>query len=146
MSEPLWRELAAFWREQAGADSPQYAGALAALGLNLLEQQKPADPGAPGLLRECLLIREKTEPDAWTTFHTQSLLGISLLGQKNYSAAEPLLLSGYAGMKEREGKLRSQGKARLTDSLDRLIQLYDAWDKPDQAAEWRAKLPEPAKP
>ena len=42
-AEPLWRDLAAFWREQAGADSPQHAGQLASLGLNLLEQQKPAD-------------------------------------------------------------------------------------------------------
>ena len=34
------------------------AGQLASLGLNLLEQQKPSD--AELLLRECLLIREKT--------------------------------------------------------------------------------------
>ena len=60
-AEPLWRELAAFWREKAGADSPQYAGQLAALGLNLLEQQKPAD--TEPLLRECLGVHEKTEPD-----------------------------------------------------------------------------------
>ena len=75
-AEPIWRELAAFWREKAGADSTQYAGELASLGQNLLEQQKPAD--AEPLLRECLLIREKTEADAWTTFNTKSLLGGSL--------------------------------------------------------------------
>ena len=58
-------------------------------------------------MRECLLIREKTEPDAWTTFHTKSLLGGSLLGQKNLppDAAEPLLLAGYEGMKAREAKI-----------------------------------------
>ena len=27
-----------------------------------------------------------------------------------------------------------------TEALERLVQLYDAWGKPDQAAEWRAKL------
>ena len=58
--------------------------------------------------RECLLIREKTEPDAWTTFNTKSLLGGSLLGQKNYSGAEPLLLAGYEGMQEREASCRDQ--------------------------------------
>ena len=57
---------------------------------------------AEPLLRECLAIREKTQPDDWTTFNTQSLLGGALLGQKKYADAEPLLLKGYEGMKQRE--------------------------------------------
>ena len=40
---------------------------------------------------------------------------------------------------------RARGPARLTEALERLVQLYDAWEKPDQAAEWRAKLPDAAK-
>ncbi len=28
--------------------------------------------------------------------------------------------------------------------MNPLINLYDAWDKSDEAAEWRATLPEPA--
>lgn len=44
-------------------------------------------------------------------------------------------------MNEREAKIPAQGKPRLTEALERLVQLYDAWGKPDQAAEWRAKLP-----
>jgi eukaryotic-like serine/threonine-protein kinase len=42
-------------------------------------------------------MREKTEPEAWATFRTQSLLGGALLGQKKYAAAEPLLVQGYRG-------------------------------------------------
>ena len=80
-----------------------------------------------------------------TTFHTKSLLGGSLLGQKNYSDAEPLLLAGYEGMKEREAKIPPQGKIRLTEALERLVQLYDAWGKTDEAAEWRKKLAASAK-
>ena len=49
-------------------------------------------------------------------------------------------------MNEFEAKISPQGKPRLTEALERLVQLYDAWGKPDQAAEWRAKLPEAAKP
>jgi hypothetical protein len=135
---PILRELSEYWREAAGADSPQYAGQLASLGLNLLEQQKSVD--AEPILRECLLIREKTEADAWTTFNTKSLLGGSLLGQKNYADAEPLLLAGYEGMKEREAKIPPKGTIFLTEALERIVQLYDAWGKPDQAAEWREKL------
>lgn len=77
----------------------------------------------------------------WTTFHTKSLLGGSLAGQKNYAEAEPLLLSGYEGMREREAKIPPEGKPRLTEALERIVQLYDGWGKPDKAAEWRAKLP-----
>ena len=65
------------------------------------------------------------------------------LGQKNHRGAEPLLLSGYEGMKEREanpGAPGPQGNPRLTEAPERLVQLYGAWGKPDQAAEWRAKL------
>ena len=29
---------------------------------------------------------------------------------------------------------------RITESLERLLQLYDAWGKPAQAAEWKQKL------
>lgn len=53
-------------------------------------------------LRESLAIREKTQPDAWTTFDSKSLLGGALLGQKKVADAEPLLLAGYEGMKKRE--------------------------------------------
>ena len=64
--------------------------------------QSKAFTEAESLLRKCLVIREKTQPDLWTTFNTQSLLGGALLGQKKYAEAEPLLLAGYAGMKRRQ--------------------------------------------
>ena len=53
--------------------SPQLAGWLAQIGLILLQQKKWVE--AEPLLRECLAIREKAEPDAWTTFNTKSMLG-----------------------------------------------------------------------
>jgi len=28
------------------------------------------------------------------------------------------------------------------DSLNQLIELYEAWNKPEKAKEWRAKLPQ----
>ena len=43
-------------------DSPQPAGVFAPIGLGLLEQKKWAE--AEQLLRECLAIREKTQPDS----------------------------------------------------------------------------------
>ena len=65
------------------------------IGLGLLEQKKWTE--AEPLLRECLDIREKTQPDVWTTFNTKSLLGGALLGQKKYAEAEPLLMAATRG-------------------------------------------------
>ena len=76
-------------RKTLPKDSPQLAGLLAQIGLSLLQAEEWTE--AEPLLRECLAIREKTQPDAWTTFNTQSLLGGALLGQKKYAEAEPLL-------------------------------------------------------
>ena len=68
------------------------------------------------------------------------MLGGVLLAQKKYADAEPLLRAGYDGLKERAAKIPPQGKVRLSEAIQRLIDLYTAWDKPDQAAEWRKKL------
>jgi serine/threonine protein kinase/tetratricopeptide (TPR) repeat protein len=136
--EPLYREALETARKWNGEESPQTADALASLGFNLLIQQKYV--AAEPLLRKCLAIRAKSQPDDWTTFNTRSLLGGSLLGQKNYAQAEPLLLSGYEGMKEREEKVPPIIRIRLTEALERLARLYDAWGEKDKADEWRKKL------
>ncbi|MCI0460669.1 MAG: serine/threonine-protein kinase [Gemmataceae bacterium] len=127
-------------RSKAGADSIPYGNALALFGLGLLQQGRPmvAEP----ILRECLVIRTNKQPDVWTTFNAQSMLGGALLGQKKYAEAEPLLLAGYEGMKQREDKIPPQSKVRLTQALERLVQLNEATDKKDQADEWRKKLEE----
>src|SRR5262249_46375921 len=112
--------------------------ALAQLASNLLRQNKYAD--AEKILRDCLVLREQKEPDAWTTFNTQSMLGEALLGQERYADAEMLLRGGYEGMKQREASIPLQSRVRLREALQRLVRLYDAWGKPDEAARWRKEL------
>jgi hypothetical protein len=80
--------------------------------------------------------------DAWTTFSTKSLLGGSLLGQKKYAEAEPMLLAGYEGMKQREARIPPRNRVYLTNALERLVQLQDARDSKDEAARWRKRLDE----
>ena len=124
-------------RKALPRDSPQLADQLAPLGLVLLEQQQWAE--AEPLLRECLTIREKTQPDAWLTFNTQSLLGGALVGQKKYAEAEPLLLKGYEGMVQREKTIPPASKVWLPRAAERLVQLYEATGKKDEAARWRSE-------
>jgi serine/threonine protein kinase len=121
-------------------DSPQFAGMLAQVSLDLLGCGQPA--AAEPLLRECLTIREKRQPDAWNTFNTRSMLGGALLGQRKYAEAEPFLLKGYEGMKGREKTIPPQGLVRLPEAADRLVELYTALGKPGEAARWRAERAE----
>jgi hypothetical protein len=91
---------------------------------------------AQPLLRECLTIREKKlPPDHWRTAAARSLLGGCLAQQKNFAAAEPLLLTGYEGLTR--GKFAPA--RRTAEALDRLVDLYEKWDKPEQVEVWRKK-------
>jgi serine/threonine protein kinase len=147
-AEDWRRKWAAFVKQQPGAIHA-YAGELASLGLNLLQQKKWID--AEQVLRECMAIREKGQPEAWTTFNTQSMLGEALLRQKKYADAEPLLVKGYQGMKAREKTMPDAGggQLRIPEAIDRLIELYTATNKPDAVMKWqaeRAKYPQVAPP
>jgi serine/threonine protein kinase len=137
-AEPLFAEGLAAARRTSGSDQQNVARALAYLGRNLLRQRKHAE--AEICLRECLQIRDTEAPNDWTTFNAKSMLGGSLLGQEKYSQAEPLLLKGYEGMKAREETIPLLYRERLTEALERLLQLYDGWGKPDEAGKWRDEL------
>ncbi len=137
-AEPLYLEVLARQRQRLGADHPQVAGILSDLVPDYLRQKKYA--AAEPLARECLALREKQLPDDWRTFNAKAMLGGALLGQQKYADAEPLLLGGYQGMKQREETIPPQGKPRLPEAVERLVQLYDAWGKPDEAEKWRKEL------
>lgn len=139
-AEPLLRELAERAKTKVGPNTPEYAGCLAILADNLLAQDKFAE--AELVLRECLAIREQAAPDAWTTYNTRSMLGAALLGQKNYAEAEPLLVAGGRGVLERRAAIMPPelARQRVTEALERLVQLYETLAKPDEAARWRDEL------
>jgi hypothetical protein len=69
------------------------------------------------------------------------MLGAAVLGQEDYADAETLLLAGYQGMKQREEKEPAQVKKTcLPAALERLINLYDATGKAEDAARRRNEL------
>jgi tetratricopeptide (TPR) repeat protein len=126
-------------KEQFGAESAEYAGSLSEFGERLLLHEKYAD--AESILRECLDISRKTQPEAWTTYYAQSMLGESLLGRGKHPEAEPDLLQGYEGLKSRERQIpQLLARYRVAEALGRVVRLYEAWGKPKQAAHWRARM------
>ncbi len=127
-------------KSKLGPDHSCTLNTMDSLAETCLPVNRPAE--AELLTRECLAIRQKTSPDEWTMFNTQSLLGGALLAQKKYAEAEPLLVSGYKGMRDRTAKMPADEKTRLKDAIQRLVQLYEATNRPEKAVEWKAKMGE----
>ena len=137
-AEHLLRPVLRIRRGMLGDGSPEVASTKTNLGRVLLDMENHA--AAEPLLRESLGVREQVLPDDWSRFHTASLLGGSLLGQGRYAQAEPLLVSGYEGLKAREKSIPPQGDTLLLEAAGRILKLYECWGKPEKVAEWRAKL------
>jgi hypothetical protein len=131
-------------RDKVGLDHPRTLNVMNNLAVAYRDAGRLAE--AEDLLRKALSIRRRKSPDDWRTFDTGSLLGGCLLKQQKYAEAESLLVEGYEGMKGREAAIPSPKKSTLAQSAARIVQLYDAWGKPEQAAQWRKKtgVPLPA--
>jgi serine/threonine protein kinase/tetratricopeptide (TPR) repeat protein len=131
------REAVQIQRKHGAEGDREVTGTEVALGWALTEngQAKEAEP----ILRKCLEARRKDLPKAhWLTANAESLLGGCLTALKRYEEAEPLLLHAHAD-------LRAASKTpppRLRQAGERIVRLYQAWDKKDKADHWRQKLEE----
>ena len=60
---------------------------------------------------------------------------------QEYADAEPLLLDNYDVLTQKESQIQPDEKdALLRDAIARLIRLYEAWGKPEEAEKWRNEL------
>jgi serine/threonine protein kinase/tetratricopeptide (TPR) repeat protein len=121
-----------------------YSDSLAMLGSCLIIEHRYEK--AVSILQECLAIREKIQKDSWPTADARSLLGEALAGQKQFGQAEPLLLAGQKGLFDHPDMIpASRRDATLRAAVERLVRLYDAWNRPATAEEWKKRLlPQPA--
>jgi serine/threonine protein kinase/tetratricopeptide (TPR) repeat protein len=92
---------------------------------------------AEPLARESVEFYQKQQPDDWQRFRAESLLGVSLAGQKKYAEAERLLLEGYEGMVARKERIAVPDLYQIDLARARLTELYLAWGKPAKAADWK---------
>jgi len=70
----------------------------------------------------------------WRVKDFESVAGAILAARRRFTDAEPLLLGSYTSLVVDQGL----EKRNTLEALNRLIKLYDAWGKPNQAAHWRA--------
>jgi serine/threonine-protein kinase len=87
-----------------------------------------------GILRDALRFRSsKFKSGYWQIAEAQSALGNCLAALKRYDEAEPLLVESYSSIKS----LRAESDWLTRRALGRVASLYQAWGKPEKAAQYR---------
>ncbi len=123
-----------FHREALSGEELVLASAMRGLGAILLQRANPTE--AEPLLRESLAIRRRLTPQSWVTADDASQLGACLTGLHEYDEAGPLLAGGYEALRITRG----ESDPHTLRALRRLVDFYEAWNKPEQAAAHRAIL------
>jgi serine/threonine-protein kinase len=120
------------------ATNPQfinYATALMVEGFIYSQTGRIAE--AEKLLREAVRIRSENMPETHFLRATANgALGEFLTAQTRFPEAEPFLLASHESLK----KSQAANSPRMKRALQRLANLYEAWNKPEQAAPYRALL------
>ena len=105
--------------------------------LGRLRRKQKLYEEAEELLTEALKIRQvKFGPDHPRTLESLHELGVLYKQQARYDDSEPILLKALEGRRLKLGDTHPHTK----ESLNNLIDLHEAWNKPEKAGEWRAKL------
>ena len=94
------------------------------------------------MLREALGLRlgglPKEHPD---TAETESVLGACLVAQGRFAEAEPLLVGSHRLMLAK----RTDRSRETRDALDRIVQLYAKWGRPEEARRYASTQAGPAR-
>jgi tetratricopeptide (TPR) repeat protein len=133
-AEPLSLKTLEVRRRVLGDEHPDTLRSMNNLGLLYVDSGKHAE--AESLLRAALTSYLKTSPDSWERYNCESLLGASLIGQKKYREAEPLVTGGYEALVQRKTKMPAGSSTTLAEAGQRIVRLYKEWGPAEKAASW----------
>jgi non-specific serine/threonine protein kinase/serine/threonine-protein kinase len=134
-AESALREALTIERPTLGNDHPRVGVALNFLADSLCRAGKASE--AERAAREALSINStRLGKDHPRTKESEGALGWAIAKQRRFGEAEPLLLSYYAA---RQANTSVEGDP--AEIAVRIADMYTAWGKPAEAAEWRKKLP-----
>ncbi|MFC1572212.1 tetratricopeptide repeat protein [Candidatus Eisenbacteria bacterium] len=134
-AETLYRQGLSIVKEKLDSGHPHIGSSCTGLGASLLALGRAEE--AEPLIRESLAIREASTPKSERLIAgSKSLLGACLAQLGHPEEAESLLLEAHPIL------LDSRRSFMLTKraSCRRLIELYEAWGKPERAALFRETL------
>ena len=134
-AEARINETLKIYRAATSQQFINYATALIVQGL--IYSQTGRTDEAEKLLREAVRIRTENMPETHFLRATANgVLGEFLTAQKRFPEAEPFLLASHESLE----KSQAANSPRTRRARQRLANLYDAWNKPEQAAPYRALL------
>jgi serine/threonine protein kinase len=144
-AEEVWREVIRIHTESNQKEDIAWASVSLARVLRKQGKTAAAQRLYPELEARCraLLAERRSQGAIAPTTRTsifltvagmEALLGETLLLQAKFAEAEPLLLSGYEGLRS---AAPTQGAPYAGELI---VELYEGWQKRSKAAQWRAKL------
>ncbi|MBI4473640.1 MAG: serine/threonine protein kinase [Acidobacteria bacterium] len=137
-AEALFSEVLETRRRVLGQEHPDTLSTWTSLGRVQFLLRKYRE--AATTLREALKTYDKAMTETWERYSCQSVLGASLAGEGKYDEAEPLLIAGYQGMFRKKDSMPAENRSDLEQAQESILRLYERWEKPQKAAEWRKKL------
>ncbi len=112
------------------------AQTLEQLGWASFEQGRWAE--ARDAWQECVEIRAQLSANHWLTNRARSELGMVLTGLGHYEEAELILIGSYQALYGQRDEIPpGDGASCIEHARARLVELYQAWGKPEEAAHWR---------
>ena len=137
-SAKYYRDALEIGRKHFGEHHAHVRISLAGLGM-MLKKSGDAEAAEP-ILREVLAMREQAEPrNEWLIALARSTLGECLIALERFDEAEPLVVETYPAIEAHVNR-KDHLLAYQIEALQRIINLYEAWNKPLKTDEWREKL------
>jgi serine/threonine protein kinase len=85
---------------------------------------------------QALAVRQKIHPaDHWRIDEARGMVGVARLRAGRFADAERDLLSAYEGLRAHRGPTSEETEA----ARRRLVELYERWNRPDQAQRYRTE-------
>lgn len=130
---PFYREALSIYAELRLHNDPNVLARQRLLAIDLCATGAIAE--GDSLLRVAIANVSTSTLEAMP-FRLQASRGFCLTRAKKFVEAEPLLITAEAGLRA----MSSSAEAHRSLVVRWLVQLYEAWGKPESAAKWEAQL------
>lgn len=124
--------------KELGSASPK-TRALAIYSLGFARLHAGAFAEAETHFREAIQLSDQAGDKDWTSTMYKTWLGFALHEQKKYAEAEPVLKEAYSQWEQQLAAAPKWEQHNPTHIASRLTNIYEALNKPDEAATWKAK-------